>query len=187
MDDFQQTKPSWCPMKECGFIRITQDSVCCGVLSKPEPHDEAYNTHRICFFDGIHPPQPFMVNETDLEYFRWIFDAIDGKKTSWLSRRDAPPQCPVRLTTEKVCDSELADVSEQSREDRVKNLDELRESTSVIWCPQCKWVIRHHPDGEAIGCNRDGNCLGEIIEDYKPSGFEPIHPDEVTSQSEGLN
>ena len=27
------------------------------------------------------------VNKTDLDWFRWIFDALDGKKTSWLSMR----------------------------------------------------------------------------------------------------
>jgi len=26
------------------------------------------------------------VNATDLEWFRWVFDALDGKITSWLSK-----------------------------------------------------------------------------------------------------
>ena len=28
----------------------------------------------------------YLVNNTDLEYMRWIFDALDGKTTSWISR-----------------------------------------------------------------------------------------------------
>lgn len=32
-------------------------------------------------------PDSYMVNDTDLEWLRWIFDALDGKETSWLSRR----------------------------------------------------------------------------------------------------
>ncbi len=30
-----------------------------------------------------------MVNDTDLGYLRWILDALDGKETSWLSKRVA--------------------------------------------------------------------------------------------------
>jgi hypothetical protein len=42
------------------------------------------NTHRICIVAG--EVIDLQVNGTDLEWFRWIFDALDGKATSWLSR-----------------------------------------------------------------------------------------------------
>ena len=49
----------------------------------PEPHDGDLNTHRICFKNE--EVIDFQVNVSDLDWFRWVFDAIDGKKTSWLS------------------------------------------------------------------------------------------------------
>lgn len=30
------------------------------------------------------------MSAADLDWMRWVFDALDGKRTSWLSR-DAPP------------------------------------------------------------------------------------------------
>jgi len=76
-------KPSWCPHGSCGFLRRVQDSICGGGLPVPEPHCGDMNTHRIC----IKTKEVFdlQVNVSDLDWFRWVFDAIDGKKTSGLS------------------------------------------------------------------------------------------------------
>lgn len=42
------TKPEWCPHKECLFKLSSQDKMCLGKLPKPEPHDDDFNTHRLC-------------------------------------------------------------------------------------------------------------------------------------------
>ncbi len=69
------------------------DSLCGGKLLKPEKHEGAMNTHRFCIkteaernplHDNVFDLQ---VNSTDLDWFRWIFVALDKKKTSWLSAR----------------------------------------------------------------------------------------------------
>ena len=41
-------RPDWCPHKECIFQVQSQNSMCRGKLSKPEPHDNDFNTHRLC-------------------------------------------------------------------------------------------------------------------------------------------
>ena len=84
-EEFKQEKPEWCPHSDCAFRRRVQDSICGGVLPEPESHGEDYNTHRICIkTDSVFDLQ---VNNTDLEWFRWVFDSLDGKTTSWLSKR----------------------------------------------------------------------------------------------------
>lgn len=80
---YKQEKPSWCPHESCGFLRRAEDRFCGGSLPKPEPHGGDLNTHCICFKNE--EVVDFQVNMSDLDWFRWVFDAIDGKKTSWLS------------------------------------------------------------------------------------------------------
>ena len=41
-------KPDWCPHKTCSIIANSQELVCVGKLLKPEPHDNDFNTHRLC-------------------------------------------------------------------------------------------------------------------------------------------
>ena len=94
MGKWKQEQPTWCPHKDCRFKRRAMDKLCGGELPEPEEHDGGVNTHRFCInagcinktvkCDGIFDLQ---VNSTDLQWFRWIFDALDGKKTSWLSKR----------------------------------------------------------------------------------------------------
>lgn len=82
-DQYKQERPSWCPHGDCGFLRRIQDSFCGGKLPSPEPHGGDMNTHRLCInAEGVFDLQ---VNASDLDWFRWVFDAIDGKRTSWLS------------------------------------------------------------------------------------------------------
>jgi len=81
---YKQERPDWCPHKDCVFVRRVLDSICGGKLPKPEPHNGDFNPYRICIkTDEVFDLQ---VNDTDLGWFRWVFDALDGKKTSWLSK-----------------------------------------------------------------------------------------------------
>ncbi len=96
MTEWKQERPEWCPFKDCKFKRRVQDAFCGGNLPKPEPHNADFNIYRICFcgsedyrvkgFEG----EFYLVNDTDLGYIRWILDALDGKKTSWLSKIENP-------------------------------------------------------------------------------------------------
>lgn len=84
-----QERPRWCPHADCVFLRQTQGLICGGALPVPVDHDGTPNTHRFCMNGagdngGVVDLQ---VNATDLQHFRWIFDALDGKATSWLSKR----------------------------------------------------------------------------------------------------
>ena len=85
--EWKQERPNWCPHNDCLFKRRCQDAFCCGELPIPEPHQDDFNYYRICvsgFGDGI--GQDYLVNNTDINYLRWILDALDGQKTSWISR-----------------------------------------------------------------------------------------------------
>lgn len=90
--EWKQERPDWCKYQDCQFKRRVQDAFCCGDLPEPAPHNGDFNDYRICFcgsekyrLDGF-SGETYQVNDTDLEYLRWIFDALDGKKTSWISR-----------------------------------------------------------------------------------------------------
>lgn len=85
-----QERPKWCRFEDCLFLRRVSDYICGGKLPKPEPHQGDFNTHRFCLKFHKDDPGPkgifsLKVNESDLDWFRWIFDALDGKKTSSLS------------------------------------------------------------------------------------------------------
>ena len=87
MQEWKQERPEWCPhVNTCAFLRRAMDSLCGGALPVPESHNNDYNTHRFCQRDGDDGNvYDWQVNATDLEWFRWIFDALDGKSTSWRS------------------------------------------------------------------------------------------------------
>ena len=87
MMEWKQERPNWCHYSDCGFRRRVQDAFCCGELPKPDPHHDDFNYYRICI-NGIDGEirEDYLVNPADLEYMRWIFDALDGKSTSWISR-----------------------------------------------------------------------------------------------------
>ena len=112
---WKQERPTWCPHQDCVFSRRSQDALCGGRLPKPEPHDGDENTHRLCIKAG--EVFDLQVNKTDLGYFRWIFDALDGKKTSWLSRDAHPedaPGGPTRLDVERVLASMLSVIQRET-------------------------------------------------------------------------
>ena len=86
--DWKQERPSWCTHGDCVFLRRAMDSMCGGELSIPQEHNGGLNTHRFCI--NAEPLFDLMVNENDIDWLRWIFDALDGKQSSWLSRRKEP-------------------------------------------------------------------------------------------------
>lgn len=88
---WKQERPEWCPHKDCQFLRQSQGNMCGGKLLLPQTHppitNVPCNTNRFCMnADG--DVIDFQVHHEDLEGLRWIFDAIDGKKTSWRSKRE---------------------------------------------------------------------------------------------------
>lgn len=84
-----QERPAWCPHTDCIFRRRAQDAICGGELPVPADHDGTPNTHRVCLNGAAENGgvMDLQVNATDLDWFRWIFDALDGQRSSWLSRR----------------------------------------------------------------------------------------------------
>ncbi len=86
--EWKQERPTWCCHGDCGFLRRAMDDICGGELPAPVPHGGGENTHRFCLHFADDMPEVFdlQVNPTDLDFFRWIFDALDGKQTSWLSQ-----------------------------------------------------------------------------------------------------
>ena len=57
------------------------DDICGGELPEPMRHEGALNFFRVCL-----QKDDYQMNPTDLGWLRWIFDALDGENTSWLSR-----------------------------------------------------------------------------------------------------
>ncbi len=85
---YLQDRPRWCPHQDCIFQRRVLDSICGGELPNPVEHDGDKNTHRVCInADSVFDLQ---VNKTDLGWFRWVFDALDGQRSSWLSKQVMP-------------------------------------------------------------------------------------------------
>lgn len=90
-----QERPPWCVHQDCLFTRRVMDYICGGFLPKPEPHLDGVNHYRLCLrqFDphDDFPNDPvvyaFQVNANDVDWLRWVFDALDGKKTSSISER----------------------------------------------------------------------------------------------------
>lgn len=81
MTVWRQERPTWCPIPACLFKRRVEDAICGGELPNPLPHDSDMNTHRLCL-----PQADIMdlqVNRSDLNWFRWVYDALDGKSTSF--------------------------------------------------------------------------------------------------------
>lgn len=91
MVEWKQERPSWCCHADCQFSRRVQDSICGGILPVPVEHNGDVNRFRVCLRSD-EQIEDYMCNETDLDWCRWIFDALDGKKTSWLSKRQEMPK-----------------------------------------------------------------------------------------------
>jgi hypothetical protein len=84
---YRQEQPSWCPHSNCLHRRRVEDAVCGGELPAPTYHNGVANTHRLCMRNTDSGEViDWMTNGNDLEQLRWVFDALDGKCTSWLSK-----------------------------------------------------------------------------------------------------
>ena len=88
MTVWKQERPAWCPHVDCLFRRRVMDECCGGQLPVPIEHDGTPNTYRFCL-NFLEPPIPsvfdLQVNGNDLDWFRWVFDKLDGRTTSWIS------------------------------------------------------------------------------------------------------
>lgn len=83
---WKQERPYWCKHQDCIFKKRHQDALCGGDLPNPESHNGDFNYHRFCIRFNDNDIVDIQVNDSDLDYFRSIFDALDGKKTSWLTK-----------------------------------------------------------------------------------------------------
>lgn len=82
----RQERPSWCPKLDCLFKRRVMDSICGGELPEPILHAGDLNTFRICLNDdevADVPVLPILINKGDLNWFRWVLDALDGRHTDF--------------------------------------------------------------------------------------------------------
>ena len=87
MKEWKQERPDWCKYTDCIFKKRHQDALCGGRLPSPELHEGDFNCYRICIRFSDTELIDIQVNNSDLEYFRSIFDALDGKITSWHSKK----------------------------------------------------------------------------------------------------
>ena len=84
MTTYKQERPAWCPHNECQFKRRAMDNACVGHLQTPTEHDGGFNHYRLCLNGVADNGGVFdlQVNNTDLWWLRWLFDALDGKNTA---------------------------------------------------------------------------------------------------------
>jgi hypothetical protein len=61
-----------------------QGMICTGVLPEPAPHDEAFNTHRLCLDtrETGHGIFDLQINRTDAWYLKRFMDNILNPKVS---------------------------------------------------------------------------------------------------------
>lgn len=78
--EWKQERPKWCPHQDCLFQRRAMDSLCGGGLPEQVEHDGDFNTHRFCINGALPNDEVFdlQVNKSDLWWFRFIFEALDG-------------------------------------------------------------------------------------------------------------
>ena len=74
-------RPNWCPYKDCKNIICYQDLMCCGVLPKPESHDNDFNDKRFCLKDVLPNNEIFdlQINNTDAYWFIKLFEKAKEK------------------------------------------------------------------------------------------------------------
>lgn len=142
-ETWTQERPTWCPHTDCLFRRRAMDSICGGELPTPTEHDGGLNTHRVCLNGAADDGRVFdlQVNASDLGWLRWIFDALDGLKTSWLSRESEQGErveCGIcggatyLVQYHKCvgCDTEFYEAGEMTAE------DERKAAATLILHPQ---------------------------------------------------
>ena len=86
--EWKQERPEWCSQEKCQFLRRVMDDACIGKLDTPEDHEGIDNTHGWCMAGVVEDHILHLeTNITDIEYMRWLFDAVDDGHSSWLSNR----------------------------------------------------------------------------------------------------
>lgn len=71
-----------CPCVKCGFIIQSQDAICIGQLSAPEPHLGDFNTHRLCLHARADEDWHFkiQINRTDAWNLRRLLNEVFFKQ-----------------------------------------------------------------------------------------------------------
>lgn len=71
-------RPDWCPHDSCIFQVQSQGKMCRGKLPSPEPHDNDFNTHRLCIDtrETGHGIFDLQVNKTDLWNLNRIIQSL---------------------------------------------------------------------------------------------------------------
>jgi len=75
-----KVRPTWCPFSDCDCLQSSADAICGGTLPVPEGHAGGENDMRFCVKQCDAPEvTSFMVNDIDLDWFRRVFDGMQGK------------------------------------------------------------------------------------------------------------
>ena len=72
-------RPDWCKYPDCVFKRSGSDCFCVGILPKPLPHGDDFNTYRLCMHNELETISDIQLNDTDIWWLRWLFNSLDGK------------------------------------------------------------------------------------------------------------
>ena len=78
----KEDRPDWCQHKECLFQIQSQNKMCLGKLNKPEPHDNDFNTHRLCIdtSETGHGIFDLQINWTDAWNLIRLLDKVKSTK-----------------------------------------------------------------------------------------------------------
>lgn len=84
------TRPAWCPLRDnCAFVEQVADKMCCGRPPKPVMHDVVANDMRLClYFESTEEVFNVAIDKVDLDWFRYLFDRLDGQRTSTVWKRE---------------------------------------------------------------------------------------------------
>ena len=77
---FIHERPSWCPHQACQFRTCAaQQSLCIGELAAAEPHDDGFNTHRLCIHGARDDGEwtfDLQINNTDVFWLRTALNRV---------------------------------------------------------------------------------------------------------------
>lgn len=81
---WKQERPKWCPHISCLFRFRVTDTMCCGDLPEPEPHDGDVNIYRFCLNEAGDNGGVFdlQINNTDIYWFKRLFDKLQEPRKS---------------------------------------------------------------------------------------------------------
>jgi len=66
-EKWKQVKPSWCRHStSCKFLMHSPDIICSGKFFIPSPHNEDFNTNRLCFWLNPNDIIDIQINKGDV-------------------------------------------------------------------------------------------------------------------------